>query len=219
MSTVFDVLTPEQQAFLLNYIRQSGDLHGEYPGVSASSKYYEHYTNSLKFLEIQKALGIFNPKYLDYREKWPHTTKTTGSDLIRAAYYHQCLCGHPYIRFCTAGGEWMKVLCEDQCYIGPNKPNEELVPTLMRTLNYEVFDMIVQFTTKHGGKAKKGNGTEASPEDSIARHYKEHFSVYNNPNSKSPSLSNYYILLEEIGVINNRKSYIEFTDDFKAVIA
>ncbi len=235
MSTVFDALTPEQQQFLIAYIKHSGNFDKvidelAIPNAPRSNGLYDA---KIMLLGVQDALGVPDKNYKKYTPQWPYTTKKhpTAADLVRAGYFHQCLSNRPqtlipyYYAECyiNGGGDDYIVwyFCtEDRIICSKNIHNPRFDPLRKIHFRYEILDMIVDCLVEHQGTLPKGSqtGKNAYARGTIAYSYKTMWLDKSPVVSGEGSLSVYYAILSAAGIIHNEKNTISLTKEYIALL-
>lgn len=229
MSNNFDALTPEQEAFLISYIKHSGDLYEVVDDISipGNNGYQQIYNANIIWLGVQKALGVPNKNYEYYKADWPFTSKKkpTASDVVRARYYHECL-GHGdplyfvstylYNNDCTG----LQYQCYEEGIICKKEVSRREYKRLSEDYDYKVLDMIVDALIENLGTLPKGSqtGKNAYATGTVARCYKTNYLDTIPCPSNAGSLSVYYAILSSAGIIHNEKNTISLTAEYMAIL-
>ena len=229
MSNNFDALTPEQETFLVSYIKHSGDLYEVVDDVSVPGKNgcEQIYNANIIWLEIQKALGVPNENYKYHKADWPYTSKKKpkASDVVRARYYHECLSGndpHHYVRTYLQNNDYTEIQwrCYEEGIICKKEVSRNEYKRLPEEYNYKVLDMIVDALIESLGTLPKGSqaGKNAYAIGTVARCYKTNYLDTVLCPSNAGSLSVYYAILSSAGIIHNEKNTISLTAEYMAIL-
>lgn len=224
----FDVLTPEQQEFLISYTKHRGELAAVIKELSIPGTYdfEREYNANMILLDVQRKLGVPDKNYKNHIPTWPYTSiqHPKASDVVRAEYHHYKLShgfNNPLVCYpSTNDFSRIEAYCCDteiQCFETHRSSKPERVHESYR---YEILDMIVELLIDNMGSAQKGSqsGKNAYANGTIAGYYKTHCLDNAPVKSREGRLSVYYSILESAAIITVDKNTISLTAEYWALV-